>query len=172
MNGCSSRAAPPRRYTVVVPVLLLLACALAVVGGRAAPASAATTCGVKQSGAAASANAAVTKACGLLGTPYSWGGGHGATPGLSYGACDPSNGAPNDCNVRGLDCSGMVRYAYYLATGADVIPGTSASQFASSRAVARYYRSSGTAPLLPGDLVFFGGSASSIHHVAMYLGQG
>ncbi len=172
MRISSSGHPSPRTRTVGFLALLLLICVLAVVGGPAAPASAAPACGVKQSGAAAAANTAVTKACGLIGTPYSWGGGHGATPGLSYGACDPSNGAPNDCNVRGLDCSGMVRYAYYLAVGADVVAGTSASQFVSPRAVARYYRSAGTAPLIPGDLVFFGGSASTIHHVAMYIGQG
>jgi hypothetical protein len=65
-----------------------------------------------------------------------------------------------------------VRYAYYLAVGADVINGVTWTQFASPRAVKRYYRPDGTAPLLPGDLVFYGGSASTVHHVAMYIGQG
>lgn len=129
-------------------------------------------CGVLAPGAATQAQDAVNEACSLLGTPYSWGGGHGPTPGPTYGICDPSNGAPNDCNVDGLDCSGMVRYAYYLAVGADVIPGTSAGQYQSSRAVARFSAGQGTAPLLPGDLLFFGSSADTIHHVAIYLGQG
>src|SRR5262245_9980094 len=128
------------RSAVVLPVLALLAATVVVLGGRAAPATAAPSCGVKQSGAAAQANTAVNKACGLIGTPYAWAGGHGATPGITYGVCDPSNGAPNDCHVRGLDCSGMVRYAYYLAVGSDIINGTAASQFASRRAVARFYR--------------------------------
>ncbi|WP_206050625.1 C40 family peptidase [Nocardioides speluncae] len=135
-------------------------------------AAAAPACGVLQSGAAAQANTAVNKACGLIGTPYSWGGGHGGTPGPTYGICDASNGAPNDCNVKGLDCSGMVRHAYYLAVGSDVINGTSRTQYASSRAVARFSRSQGLSVLLPGDLVFFGSSASRIHHVAMYIGNG
>ncbi|WP_212823245.1 C40 family peptidase [Catellatospora sp. TT07R-123] len=148
-----------------------MATGLLAATGKVPPASAAT-CGVLSSGAASQAQAAVTRACGLIGTPYSWGGGHGPTPGPSYGICDPSNGAPNDCNVRGLDCSGMVRYAYYLAVGADVIPGTSREQYQTSRAVARFTAGQGTAPLLPGDLVFFGGTASTIHHVAIYLGQG
>jgi len=142
-----------------------------VSNGAAKPAFAAT-CGVLSSGAAAQAQAAVNKACGLLGTPYSWGGGHGPTPGPTYGICDASNGAPNDCYVRGLDCSGMVRYAYYLAVGFDIIPGTSREQYQSSRAVARFSAGQGTAPLLPGDLVFFGYAASTIHHVAIYLGAG
>lgn len=161
---------PTGAVTRVIAVLAMLAGLLISVGG-AQPAHAAD-CGVLSSGAAAQAQAAVNEACGLLGTPYSWGGGHSATPGPTYGICDPSNGAPNDCNVDGLDCSGMVRYAYYLAVGSDVIPGTSAEQYQSSNAVARFTASQGTAPLLPGDLLFFGGSASTIHHVAIYLGQG
>lgn len=129
-----------------------------------------TTCGVLANGASPEAQTAVRKACSLIGTPYSWGGGHGSTPGLSYGACDPSNGAPNDCHVYGLDCSGMVRYAYSLATGADPIPGPAADQYQSNRAVVRYTRANGTSVLRPGDLVFFGDTAASLHHVAMYLG--
>ena len=154
----------------LLAVLALAAGLLVTFGGTQS--ARAADCGVLSSGAAAQAQSAVSQACGLLGTPYSWGGGHGATPGPTYGICDPSNGAPNDCNVDGLDCSGMVRYAYYLAVGSDVIPGTSAGQYQSSAAVARFSASQGTAPLLPGDLLFFGGSAASIHHVALYLGQG
>jgi len=160
------------------PVRLLIVLVTMVIGTfvvgvtQAERAEATPSCGVLSSGAASQANAAVNKACGLIGTPYSWGGGHASTPGPTYGACDPANGAPNDCHVKGLDCSGMVRYAYYLAVGADIINGTSRTQYASSRAVARFSRSQGLSPLLPGDLVFFGGSASTIHHVAMYLGQG
>ncbi|MFG2818475.1 C40 family peptidase [Kitasatospora sp. NPDC048365] len=158
----------PLRCAAVLSVLASFAVFFAgVQQAQAAPA-----CAVLSSGAAPQAEAAVRSACGLIGTPYSWGGGHGATPGLTYGICDASNGAPNDCNVRGLDCSGMVRYAYYLAVGSDVINGTTRTQWPSSRAVARYYRGDGTAPLLPGDLVFYGDTASTIHHVAIYLGQG
>jgi cell wall-associated NlpC family hydrolase len=131
----------------------------------------ATTCGVLAAGAAPEAERAVQHACALIGTAYSWGGGHGATPGPSFGLCDPANGAPNDCHVKGLDCSGAVRYEYSLAVGSDIINGTSASQFESSRAVARFTAAQGTAPLLPGDLTFFGPTAAGIHHVAIYLGQ-
>lgn len=151
--------------------VLAMAAGLLIAFGGTQSAQAAS-CGVLSTGAASQAQAAVNQACGLLGTPYSWGGGHSATPGPTYGICDPSNGAPNDCNVDGLDCSGMVRYAYYLAVGSDVIPGTSAGQYQSSRAVARFSAGQGTGPLLPGDLLFFGGTAATIHHVAIYLGQG
>ena len=162
------RAIPALRYAA----LLAMLASLVVFFSGAPQAHAAPACAVLSSGAAPQANAAVNAACGLIGTPYSWGGGHGGQPGLSYGICDPSNGAPNDCNVRGLDCSGMVRYAYYLAVGSDVINGVTTTQWPSSRAVARFYRGDGTGPLLPGDLVFFGNTASTIHHVAIYLGQG
>ncbi|MFJ8039588.1 C40 family peptidase [Kitasatospora sp. NPDC096147] len=164
----SHRLLRPLRTAALLAVLA----SLAVFFAGVRPAQAAPACGVLSSGAATQAVAAVNAACGQIGTPYSWGGGHGSQPGASYGICDPANGAPDDCHVRGFDCSGLVRYAYYLAVGADVINGTTYTQWPTSRAVARYYRSDGTAPLLPGDLVFFGGSASTVHHVALYLGQG
>jgi cell wall-associated NlpC family hydrolase len=157
---------------VAIVALAVLAVGALAFAHNPTEADAAVSCGVKQSGAAPQAVAAVQKACGLIGVPYAWGGGHGATPGITYGVCDASNGAPNDCHVRGLDCSGMVRYAYYLAVKSDVLRGPARTQYASSRAVARFSRSAGTAPLLPGDLVFYGGSAGSIHHVAMYIGRG
>ncbi|MFD8782684.1 C40 family peptidase [Kitasatospora sp. NPDC059599] len=158
----------PLRWAALLSLLVSVGVFFAGAGeARAAPA-----CGVLSTGAAPQATAAVRSACGLIGTPYSWGGGHGAQPGPTYGLCDASNGAPDDCHVRGLDCSGMVRYAYDLAVGEDVVNGTTRTQWPSSRAVARSYRADGTAPLLPGDLVFFGATAPTIHHVAMYLGQG
>ncbi|MFF8432333.1 C40 family peptidase [Streptomyces sp. NPDC016566] len=163
------RQAIPLRWAALLAVLASL---VVCFGGVAQPAAAVPSCGVLSSGAAPQATAAVKSACGLIGTPYSWGGGHAAQPGPTYGMCDPANGAPNDCHVRGLDCSGMVRYAYYLAVGEDVINGTTRVQWTSSRAVARFTQSDGTAPLLPGDLLYFGDSPSGIHHVAMYLGQG
>ncbi|WP_328623553.1 MULTISPECIES: C40 family peptidase [unclassified Streptomyces] len=165
---------PPRRSLPALRFAALLAMLASVIVffSGAPPAHAAPACAVLSSGAAPQARSAVNAACGLIGTPYAWGGGHGGQPGPTYGICDPSNGAPNDCHVRGLDCSGMVRYAYYLAVGTDVINGVTRTQWTSSRAVARFYRSDGTAPLLPGDLVFFGNTPSTIHHVAMYLGQG
>ncbi|MEV6210057.1 C40 family peptidase [Kitasatospora sp. NPDC051914] len=168
------RTGPARRRTRPLLHLAALLALLAALGSfaGAGEAQAAPNCAVLASGAAPQADAAVRAACGLIGTPYSWGGGHSANPGPSYGLCDPANGAPNDCHVRGLDCSGMVRYAYFLAVGTDVINGNTRTQWASSRAVARFLHSQGTAPLLPGDLVFYGGAPSTIHHVAMYLGQG
>ncbi|WP_354644381.1 C40 family peptidase [Kitasatospora camelliae] len=170
----TTRVYPDRRRTRPLWHLAFLLALLGALGSFAGAdrAHAAPSCQVLAGGSAPQAAEAVRQACTLIGTPYSWGGGHGSAPGPSYGICDASNGAPNDCHVRGLDCSGMVRYAYFLATGADVINGTTRTQWATGRAVARFYRSQGTALLLPGDLVFYGASPSTIHHVAIYLGQG
>ncbi|MFJ7157828.1 C40 family peptidase, partial [Streptomyces sp. NPDC101118] len=175
MSPRTTRVNPLPAWVSVLLRMAALAAAVAslvLFAPGAPPAQAAPACGVLSGGAAPEAVRAVNSTCAQIGTPYSWGGGHGAQPGPSYGICDPANGAPNDCNVKGLDCSGLVRYAYYLAVGTDVINGTTRTQWPTSRAVARYYRADGTAPLLPGDLVFFGGSPSTIHHVAVYLGQG
>src|SRR4051794_30511844 len=94
---------PPSGVRAAAGALLaVLALALTLLV-NAGPATPAPGCAVLQSGAAATANTAVSKTCSLIGTPYSWGGGHAPTPGLPYGSCDASNGAPNDCHVRGLD---------------------------------------------------------------------
>lgn len=155
--------------------LTRLVLALAMLSGSAGlnlalagTATAAPECGVLAEGAAQEAQNAVDRACDQIGTPYSWGGGHGGQPGPSRGICDPANGAPNDCNVTGLDCSGLMRYAYYLAVDEDIINGTTYTQWQSSRIVDKFSAAEGFAPLLPGDLIFF----SNLQHVAMYLGDG
>ena len=73
---------------------------------------------------------------------------------------------------RGLDCSGLVYWAYNRAAGTTVYPGYPISQ---ESAQGQY--DSNTTPidesdLQPGDLLFFSDSATgpSITHVAMYVG--
>ncbi|MFD8720974.1 C40 family peptidase [Streptomyces sp. NPDC059629] len=129
------------------------------------------TCGVLASGASATAEAAVNAACSQIGVWYSWGGGHGATPGATYGYYDGSDpDSLHDNERKGFDCSGLMRYAYYRATGRDLLNGTADDQYHSPQASARFSAGQGTAPLVPGDLMFWG--SGYIHHVAMYLGAG
>lgn len=135
------------------------------------PATAASGCAVLQPGASAVAQRAVAAACGQIGVWYSWGGGHGAAPGATYGHYDGHDPASKDDGRRkGFDCSGLMRWAYYRATGRDILNGVANDQFHTSHAVARFTRAQGTGPLLPGDLMFWG--SGHIHHVAMYLGRG
>jgi cell wall-associated NlpC family hydrolase len=111
---------------------------------------------------AAKGRRAVNRAMSQLGVPYAWAG--GGVGGPSYGVCDSSNGAPNDCNVRGYDCSGLAMYAW----------GQSWDHYAATqyRQAGSYHPSLGN--LKPGDLLFwsFNGSVSGIHHVAIYKGGG
>lgn len=94
----------------------------------------------------------------LLGTPYSWGGGHRSKPGPSFGIAHGSR-------INGVDCSGLVRYAFAKA-GIKKWGGQATSQIQST-----YGRVTPVSKLLPGDLVVRGRQGSS-HHVAIYLGNG
>ncbi|MYT09136.1 peptidoglycan endopeptidase, partial [Streptomyces sp. SID5470] len=103
---------------------ILGASALALTAFFSAPAHAAqdATCGVLAPGASATAQAAVDAACSQIGVWYSWGGGHAATPGASYGYYDGSDpDSLHDGERKGFDCSGLMRYAYYRATGRDLL---------------------------------------------------
>ena len=146
--------------------------AVASVTAPSALASAAPdSCGVLAPGASATAQAAVRAACAQVGLWYTWGGGHGATPGPTLGYYDGHDPASlHDGSRLGFDCSGLTRFAYYQATGRDVLDGTADDQYHTALAAARFTAAQGTASLLPGDLMFWG--TGHIHHVAMYLGAG
>jgi cell wall-associated NlpC family hydrolase len=122
--------------------------------------------------ATAYAVGALTDARQWLGTPYSAGGGGPSGP--STGWC--SSSAPDDgrtdsgdCLAErtvGFDCSSFVQRIYSAAGLA--LPRTSRQQWFAGRHVR-------LADLQPGDLLFWAystGNPSSIHHVAMYLGDG
>ncbi len=87
--------------------------------------------------------AAVLYAQGQIGIPYLWGGD------------GPAEG--------GFDCSGLTRAAY-LAAGID-LPRTAQTQHEAGPMVPP------GEPLQIGDLVFYG-TATNIHHVAIYIGNG
>ena len=63
----------------------------------------------------------------------------------------------------GFDCSGLVMYVY--AKLGISLPHNAAMQYASITHIAHGSEQ-------PGDLVFFGSSAGSIHHVGIYVGGG
>lgn len=105
---------------------------------------------------------AAAAALSYLGTPYAWGGGgpSGPSPGLrGDNAVADQHG---DYNKTGFDCSGLTEYAW--AQAGIAIGGDSRTQFAAGGNEHPYSEA------LPGDLLFWGGSYHSIHHVALYLG--
>jgi cell wall-associated NlpC family hydrolase len=96
----------------------------------------------------------------MLGKPYSWGGGN--VNGPSTGTCCSPKGRSGE-SITGFDCSGLTLYAY--AKAGITLPRTAAQQYAASEPVKRDQ-------LKIGDLVFYGSSAASIHHVGIYVGGG
>lgn len=105
-------------------------------------------------------NKVIASAAGMIGKPYSWGGGDRNGP--TAGTCCSPNGSTGKSTV-GFDCSGLTIYAY-AAVGI-TLPRTAAQQYAASKPVDQDQAQ-------PGDLVFYGTSPETIHHVAIYLGNG
>ncbi|WP_329167515.1 NlpC/P60 family protein (plasmid) [Streptomyces sp. NBC_01717] len=94
-----------------------------------------------------------------MGTPYSWGGGSvsGPTLGVAQGA-----------GTRGFDCSSLVQYAVYHASGGKLtLPRTSQAQVGVGRAIAHKN-------LQPGDVIAFqlSGPAGGYDHIGIYVGGG
>lgn len=85
----------------------------------------------------------VTRAMGLLGVPYKWGG---------------------NSESRGLDCSGLVRNVYEKTFGL-VLPRRAEEQAAATETIER-------TELQPGDLVFFNTMRRAFSHVGIYIGDG
>lgn len=91
--------------------------------------------------------------------------GGGNSSGPTLGICGP-NGAENDCNVTGFDCSGLTSYGW--AQEGISIPNYSVYQYTLGQHIS-------PSDLLPGDLLFYANDTSdpsTIHHVAMYAGNG
>lgn len=99
-----------------------------------------------------------------LGLPYSWGGGELDGPGTGFG---PGEG------VKGFDCSSLVRYMIYQGTNKQTeLPRVADAQYTATKGNTVAKPGDGIDKLQPGDLMFWGGSEPSIHHVAMYVGDG
>jgi peptidoglycan hydrolase-like protein with peptidoglycan-binding domain len=98
---------------------------------------------------------------------YVWGGGHKGKPGPSTGTCvgDPQSLSCHDPSAVGLDCSGFARWVYSLAYGHDVL-----GSGPTGVEIKEMHKVSGTPT--PGELIFFGGSASDTDHVGIYIGSG
>jgi cell wall-associated NlpC family hydrolase len=169
------------RRTGVIGTLLALLTALlltpaAVAADRGSPPAKAADgdCGVLAPGASAAAERAIGAVCAQVaaGVWYTWDGGHGTTPGATYGKKDPTDPASeHDPERLGFDCSGLVRYAYAQATGLDILDGDASSQYYTYRTADRFTAAQGLAPLLPGDLLAYG-TSWDLHHIAIYLGAG
>ncbi|MDQ1022467.1 cell wall-associated NlpC family hydrolase [Streptomyces umbrinus] len=103
---------------------------------------------------------AINTAKAMIGMPYSWGGGNADGP--SKGTCCSPRGR-SGASITGFDCSGLSLYAY--AKAGINLPRTAAQQYAASEPVK-------PGKVRPGDLVFYGDSATNIHHVGIYVGGG
>jgi peptidoglycan hydrolase-like protein with peptidoglycan-binding domain len=113
----------------------------------------------------------IAKARTQIGVPYSWGGGHGATPGKTLGTCTGYTGSilpcPADSTV-GFDCSGLVRYAFWAGAGIDLARGGNTDSQTQDPHVIPILESQRQA----GDIEFFGGTDGhhATHHVILYTG--
>lgn len=103
------------------------------------------------------ARALIAAAQTQIGKPYVWGGGTYTGP----------SGVGSDGRGPGFDCSGLVLYAAYQATGGALrLPHYSGAQITFGRGIA-------WSDAQAGDLVFFTSAGRSApHHVAIYLGGG
>jgi len=94
----------------------------------------------------------IKRAQSQLGVPYSWGGGN---------AEGPSRGIDEGAGTVGLDCSGLILYAF---AGAGIkLPHYSGSQYNMGRKIP-------SAQMRRGDAIFYGPDGSQ--HVSLYLGNG
>lgn len=126
------------------PVAPLQAGTAAVVAA-AVPPAADTPVTFTTAGPDARVRIAIDFALRQIGVPYVWGGD------------GPASGE------GGFDCSGLTTAAY--AAAGIRLPRTAQTQFDHGPHVPS------TAPLLPGDLVFYG-TPARVHHVGLYLGDG
>ena len=106
----------------------------------------------------------VVEAMAERGVEYSWGG--GTTTGKSRGICCSPGGFDGRETV-GFDCSGLVLYAAFQATGGRIkLPRTAAEQVQHGIPVTR-------AQMRPGDLIGFDHrDGQGVTHIGIYIGHG
>lgn len=113
----------------------------------------------------AKVKATIAAAKSMLGKyPYSWGGGNASGP--TTGICCSPSGI-DDRNTVGFDCSGFMEYVFNQGAAVRV-SSTSRSQYSDGPRVS-------ISQLKAGDMIFWSNSsktASGIHHVALYIGDG
>jgi cell wall-associated NlpC family hydrolase len=94
----------------------------------------------------------IRRGMGVMGTPYSWGGGN---------AAGASRGIDSGAGTVGFDCSGLMLYMF---AGVGIkLDHYSGSQYNAGRKIP-------SSQMRRGDMIFYGPNASQ--HVAMYLGDG
>jgi cell wall-associated NlpC family hydrolase len=117
-------------------------------------------------GASSFDQAEIAAAQQWLGTPYSWGGG---------GYDGPSLGAGTGAQTVGFDCSGLVMYAVYQASGGSIaLPHSSELQATLGQAVASGSGAEVLASglLQPGDVIAFAlDGPGDYDHIGIYVGN-
>ncbi|MFF4189024.1 peptidoglycan-binding protein [Streptomyces sp. NPDC001691] len=107
-----------------------------------------------------------------LGVPYVWGGGHslrGEGTGPSLGTCDGYTGSIQPCPANttvGMDCSGLVRAAFWFGAGIDLANGGDTTE----QTLDKHLTPITEAQRQPGDVEYFGTGAHNTVHVVLYAG--
>jgi cell wall-associated NlpC family hydrolase len=152
----SSNSHVPVIRRAAVALVLLVTLAGLVVSVNARPAAAMTQ-----------GDLIVVEAASQANVPYCDGG--GGIHGPSYGGVDETGCGPSN---KGFDCMSLAQFAVFQATGI-VLPGDGSQlpgvgQFiAPESTIAK-----STADLLPGDVVFWGGTLDNFEHSGIYAGNG
>jgi cell wall-associated NlpC family hydrolase len=148
-------SAYPDRYAAYQPVAEAILDTIAT--GTAAGSCDDSDTGVGVSLPPGFAGALIAAAENQLGKPYVWGGGTYTGP----------SGVGSDGRGPGFDCSGLVLYAAFQASGGELrLPHYSGAQITFGQAIPWDGKQAG-------DLIFFTHlGASAPHHVAIYVGDG
>jgi hypothetical protein len=146
-----SRRSGLRPLRRLLPVLVVLALSSALVAGL----------GTHRADAATQGDLIVSYAAAEAGVAYCDGG--GGLLGPSHGNVDESG---CEAGVKGFDCMSLAQYAVYQGTGI-ALPGDG-SQLSG---VGQFIPPSDTADLLPGDVVYWGGTINGFAHSGVYAGN-